>query len=363
MSYLRVPLLLLIGSLTISSPAARAANFCVADDIQLRAALVAAGSNGQGDQIRVRAGVPVPQLAASPTSTYELSLSDGASIDISGGWTDAACTQQRLQPLLTQLAPLGQRNLLKVDAHTASSPLPKLTLRNLTLTTYGQAIPQTQGCLLLVSGHLDVLISRVLATDSHCPNGPAVVTALSAGEFGLQNSQFTYVTAAASLIRGYAYSGTYAREVWMSNNSFLYNHVLDNSYLVDVRSQDPTQVWIENNVVWANQLEPAPNGRYYFFETNSAPLSQARGNRLQAEPVRFVLANSDYGNSLGDPGLRPQGLLLVPAANSALRDAGASNPRGGLTTRDLAGDPRSLEGGVDIGAYEYQPPLFADGFE
>ena len=57
------------------------------------------------------------------------------------------------------------------------------------------------------------------------------------------------------------------------------------------------------------------------------------------------------------------GIHLVPRADSPLRNGGALLSSWMPSSFDAQGEPRQQEGRLDIGAYEYQPPLFANGFE
>lgn len=91
---------------------APAATYCVATADQLRNALQSAATSAGSDQIRIRSGTYGAPGLPGTQAQYELMLTGNGDLDISGGWTDAACSQQD---------PRAEVTILEAWASAASS--------------------------------------------------------------------------------------------------------------------------------------------------------------------------------------------------------------------------------------------------
>lgn len=345
--------------------AAQAATFCAANSEQLQQALVTAGANGEADEVRIRTTVGLPAGAADTTATYRLTVTDGRSVDISGGWTNAGCSDFTPRVEQTLLVSNGNRSVLHMEVSGNVTPRPTLSLRRLQFSSLGFARPGVAACAVDVSGYVNVDLSSLIVRNLNCMDGSALVLSVAEGDIRIANSLFADNNLAGPVLLGFNHDGATAGSALLVNNTFAYNTVQTWTTLERLRLHPQAIGRMENNVVWGNLTQPPQSGavaRMFALVVNAANGS-IRNNRVQSETYSGPFLQSDSHNSSGDPGLVDQGIHLVPAVGSPLRNAGTASPSWMASSFDVQGQPRLQEGRLDIGAYEYQPPLFADGFE
>ncbi|MEE4273632.1 MAG: choice-of-anchor Q domain-containing protein [Thermoanaerobaculales bacterium] len=130
---------------------------------------------------------------------------------------------------------------------------------------------------------------------------------------------------------------------------------------VEAYSYDTSTLRITNTTVF----DHADTGIFF----NASTVDSSLYNTIvygSSTPTDFNGTTVDAGNNL--LGVDP--LFASPSTwdcrlktGSPALDAGDNSPPGGLGTTDLDGNPRVLNGVVDIGAYEGVATLFEDGFE
>lgn len=347
---MRLSLLFAALSLGAAAVPSHAATFCAANATQLQQALASAGSNGLGDEVRIRAGV-LSATTASNGWTYDLLITDGQSVDISGGWTDAGCTQRvETASATTLLAAPGSR-MLRVYSSTGR---PVFSVSNLRISFVTQS---NGGCAFEVGGLMDVVLQRLRFNNLEC--GTLIAGQVNGGTFAVRNSLFADNQSVDALVRLFGVGANAASASVFTQNTLVGNTVSASMFLANIRAEPGDSKAIENNVVWDNTMVPDPQGMLRQFETVEATSASLRNNRLQVLPSAFANAS---GNSAGDPGFSGA-VDYRPRADSPLRDAGIANPAGGTTVRDLSGLPRVQGLRVDIGAFESEAALFAAGFE
>lgn len=334
---------------------AHAATFCVANPTQIQQALTNAGGNGQPDQIRIRAGVHSATVWAPDSGgyTYFLSLTDQQSVDISGGWTDAACMQRDESATATMLLPAPGARMFNVSTVNGQ---PTVSLRNLQLSFVQHAMGGCAVASAATAGALNLVLERLRFSDNDC--GSLVSGQVTGGTFTIRNSVFANNRSFDALVRLFGVGDVSASQSTFANNTLVGNEVTDSNYLVNVRANPGDVKTIENNVVWNNTMVPV-NGVMRQFDTVEASGSQLRHNRLQEVTGPF---SNGVGNTAGDPGF-VSAFDYRPRPGSPLLDAGVADPAGGTTTRDVSGLPRVQGARIDIGAFEAEAPLFAAGFE
>jgi hypothetical protein len=336
------------------------AQFCVADGPGLAAALLAAGSDGSDDVIRLRNGSHTVPAPADATSTWKLVITDGRSVNLSGGW-NAGCSTQSPDPGQTVLNAFAGRRVL--DLSVGSGAVNAVSVLNLRLT--GGSAGPTGGAALAFSAPqamASLYLERLVVNYNSAPTGSSTVAVTAPGGVRVRNSLFAFnVAGQAPALRVFGVGDQRPASFEFANNTVVLNQAVtggSNSSLI-VRVSTPLQpaVW-ENNVFWDNQ-HPAdvPLAGTFDFELLGGLQRANVAQRFEAAP--------------GLPGPTPTRALdprfaggtdFSPRGDSPLRNAGVADPSLGLSSHDAAGQPRLGEGQVDIGALE-SPVLFSDGFD
>lgn len=354
----RLATVLLCVLAACGSQHARAATFCVSDGTQLQAALNTAASNGEADVIRLRSGT---YTRASGAVAFSYFSSQNHSLTLEGGWfgvTTGSCTLRIDQPENSVLDGEGARSVLQLLGNSGSNGA--LTLRNLSIAN-GSSNDTGGAVVGGIGGYLgSVLIERVIFRG----NTGGLVGGLSASSDGgvlqLINSLFddnacSGGACAASLVVNNEpfFSAQPRLRLW--GNTLVRGSCASGScraLRLGGGFGGAVQFEVANSVFALNQ------GADIDFSINTGSLRHSRWDSLIGTPQ----------NSSGNlaPGVTPgfvnaAGGDFRPAPGSALIDAGTASAL--LPDTDLDNLPRVSGSAPDIGAYERQGPLFANGFE
>ena len=324
--------LALLTALLASTPAARAATFCVNTAGGLQAALTMATSNGQDDTIQVVAGT-----YATPGQSFFYITSEQRSLNLLGGYA-TGCASRVLNPNNTILDGQGANRVFNFNpgAGPGDFLFQGFTVRN------GRVTATNQGGGLALGG----------------PAG-------TMGTYIVDHNIFVNNTSASfgSAVAGGSDKGT----LTVSNNLFAGNTSTAGSYTASLTNNGVA--YITNNTVAGNTAASGESGlRLGGINTASITNNILFGNTgfdLRLDAGNTLLMNNDIGEQAGFAGgpgssgnvsVNPRfvgGGNYHLLASSPVINAGTNSPTGGLSATDLDGSPRISGGTVDMGAYEF----------
>lgn len=352
----RAVLAAMLPSLLLSAHA-QAGTVCVGTAGQLNSAIIAAETNNESDDIRIRAGTYVAPI---PDGFYYYPPSNDADVSnvtVSGGW-DSGCDLMTDDATLTVLSGNLQTSVLRFRNANGV-----ITVRNLTITG-GYADSGVLGALHFdhVSGFgIGVAVERVILHHNETYAALYVKTqATISVEGSLFHSNLTPGNGAggARIINENGFNATY-----IYNNTFAYNAAISGNTVGGLlfENEDDAPAFIKNNIFWgndnsdlgvvgnnANQNDCGYNDVGVFDDVivcNGANVVQVNPGFTDAAAEDFRLAT-----------------------NSPLIDIGCSAVQcTGLPDMDLRGVSRPQGDGYEMGAYEggygFADLIFADGFD
>jgi hypothetical protein len=330
-----------VALLAITSFATHAATYCVQNATGLHSALNQAVSNGQDDTIRIVAGtLPVDDVT-------HLSFSSGQDDDLSilGGY-DATCTALAGPGAKSRLVGTGNQPLGYLAMYGASTGhmlLQRLVWQNGAANTSQAAVE------INTSGSLQIEQSAFL--DLHGgANRPHAVEIRVTGAFNLLNNVFARNISGEASGTSVIYLSSFTGETaHVTGNTFTDNHGVNG--VTSALQIEGTRIWsVANTILYGNgtiyslKLPPSAELRNNDIDYYAGTPAYVSGN-LSVDPQ--LVGGDDYHLALGS--------LLV--------NAGFNAADGGVGPYDYDGNPRVVSGYIDIGAYERQDVLFANGFE
>jgi len=329
----------LVALLAASAAPGNAAVFCVDTAAELVQAMTDAAANGVADEIRVVAGTYVP----STTPTYQTGVSQD--LTLSGGWS-ATCLGQRPDPDSTTIDGANARRVLSIQVIDATATV---TLRYLTLRN-GNAGAGSAGGLSLTGAagnHLNAVVESCVFRDNTAATSSAMEVGTDLGTLRLAGNLVVGNLATTNLAGASLTANGPSAEI--VNNTVAGNTNSGAGTWGGVRLAGTCPVVFANNVFWGNtgiDLKLSNNNTYFLYanDVETQEGTAAGGaNNVSVDP-QFVGA--------GDFRLQ---------ADSNLIDVGET-VQATLPAGDIAGGPRLLGLGPDLGAYESEH-LFSDGFE
>lgn len=340
----------LAALLLLTTGHAHAAQFCVSDHTQLEAAIATATANAESDEIRIRATdiyTPNPSVAA-----FVAIVNDAHDIDISGGW-GLGCAAQTPDPGLTRIVAAVNQSIQLLRLDLGINAQGTISLSNLSLV--GGTSAERGGCLYVMSNTSSLAtlrVERVVFLGCEALHGGAAEIDMALGRVWFRNNLVKHSKTRNG--SGAVLIGGGDGDAYVHNNTFTHNTV-SVGHTFDLRVYGDNLFFIYNNIFDSALPDPsAVNLRV----TPATSLVRNIYRGLGGTPWpgssdNLVGVNPGFDPSSSDP-------ILLP--NSPARNSGTSALLGGLSTLDLAGRPRVMEGRVDRGAYEFQV-LFGDSFE
>lgn len=342
---------LLAGAATLvvalASTGAHAANYCAHTSAELIADLTDVSTGGIAD------GHDNTILLAAGTFTtsgapFTFKSASGFAFMLEGGY-NSTCTTQSSVPGTTVLDGGGATQVINLQTN-GTILLSHVTIQHASYN--GSAGAGGQVNLTDPAAVLVFEANQVLDNTTTYSVGGLTVFGTS-GTATLQNNLFAGNSApTAAAFSTALQSGT----VYITNNTIAANtNTLSNSMIATIGGAGVT-AHVSNNVSYGN----LGSGTYDFYLSGF-------------ENVEFI--HNDYGSITGAPALSSSGNLIGIdpkfvgggdynlQATSPLLRAGTTSPPGGLAANDLDGNPRSIGGYVDIGAFENIDVIFANGFQ
>jgi hypothetical protein len=267
----------------------------------------------------------------------------GSTFTLDGGW-DSSCTTQDPAPGVTRLDGGNATAALHMETNGT------INAHHLTIQGGKNDGSAGAGAQMYLSDAAAVLLfenNQIVSNNTTFATGGLAAYGVG-GTVHINDNLFAGNTAptAAALSTGMN-SGT----VYLTNNTIVGNSSSSNGAMtVDLANGGASGV-VSNNIVYGNTAA-------YDFELAANDSWQFKNNDFHnIKGVAFPSGNIDVDPKFA--GVDDYHLI----STSPLLRAGTLVPDGGLPATDLEGNPRTVAGRVDIGAYEDVDVIFADDFE
>lgn len=347
-------------ALGTASHALNADTFCVSDAAELGDALSQASGNNSNDLIRVRAGTYSNEFPFQATAFHYESDGD-FDLHLSGGWGGLGddCTRQNSDPRATVLSGSGNKAVLRMSMINQSAG--DISIKRLSIAN-GYSDSNTSGGGLYISGPNyagSVVIERVYFDDNVSETNSGGLHVFTEGGLSLNNSLFRSNRCGGS--------GGCAASLFVNHTD-----------TIDLRGS------IFNNTVFGNTCDESSVGDCDaagfiiggngLLRVHSNLFALNDGYDLQLLSSVVIVRNNNINVLGGLPQISLYNLNVINPqfvdllnhnfrlqSTSPMRNTGLMLT--GTPAFDFEGRPRFAEGQADIGAFEYQNFLAADGFE
>lgn len=340
---------------------AHATTYCAHNSSDLSADLLAVSTggvdNGHNNTIHLVNGT----FAASGT-TFAFTTASGFALTIDGGY-DSTCASQDPTPGLSVLDGGSTVEVLSIQTNGT------IALRHLTIQ-HGFRNGSSNG------GGVGIFLNQLQV-------GDPVPAAIFDSNIVRDNST-NYASGGLTVFAPSPNPDAHVGMVSIENSLFVGNSA-PSAGAIFVDLGPGSTVYLTNNTITGNTCTNSecaitaigdPAGALSGFVSNTI----SYGNTSTYDFFLYFngsveFTNNDYGSSKGTPGAGSSGNLIGVDpkfagvddyhlnSNSPLLRAGVFAPPGGLPAEDIEGNPRSVAGHVDIGAYEEVDVIFANDFE